>query len=179
MFFSGLSCQYSYLCYEPQPTSTSLGDPSILGRAGLWTCCRDSLDSSLALLLHMLAYKAHSCQSQSIFFCGNTHCPFIYSTDRVYLVDYVDLICSLYGWWKVFWSSFLVTLPLELNCGFIPTSASGLSTWVSLWGFPGGLGSAPGRTRHGGGMATWIIGIQVEPDAQGSQCPWAQEIWVY
>ena len=44
---------------------------------------------------------------------------------RVCLVDHVDLICSLYGWWEGFGSLSLVTLPLGFNCGFISTSAHG------------------------------------------------------
>ena len=45
------------------------------------------------------------------FFYGSSQWPFIYSTDRVCLVDCVDLICCLYKWWEGFGSSSLVTLP--------------------------------------------------------------------
>ena len=50
---------------------------------------------------------------------------YIFHRHRVYLVDRVDLICSLYSWWEGFGSSSLVTLPLDFNCGFISTSACG------------------------------------------------------
>ena len=52
---------------------------------------------------------------------------YILHRHRVCLVDCVDLICSLYSWWKGFGSSSLATLPLGFNCGFISTSAWGLS----------------------------------------------------
>ena len=37
---------------------------------------------------------------------------YIFHRHRVCLVDLVDLICSLYSWWKGFVSSSLSTLPL-------------------------------------------------------------------
>ena len=79
--------------------------------------------------------------------------PFIHSIGRVCLVDHVDLISSLYGWWDGFGFSSLATLLLGFNCGFISTSASGSSTGVCSWGCPGGLGFATVRARCGGGAA--------------------------
>ena len=55
---------------------------------------------------------------------------FYTSIDTACLVDCVDLICSLYSWWEGFGSSFLATLPLGFNCGFISTSAYGLLTVI-------------------------------------------------
>ena len=52
----------------------------------------------------------------------------IFCRHRVCLVDCVDLICSLHSRWEGFGSSFLATLPLGFNCGFISTSACGSST---------------------------------------------------
>ena len=40
---------------------------------------------------------------------------YIFHRPRVYLVDRVDLICSLYSWWEGFGSSSLATLPLVSN----------------------------------------------------------------
>ena len=40
---------------------------------------------------------------------------------RVCLVDRAGLICSLYSWWEGLGSSFLATLPLGFDCGFIST----------------------------------------------------------
>ena len=57
---------------------------------------------------------------------------YIFHRHRVCLVGGVDLICSLYCWWKGFGSSFLATLPLSFNCGFISTSACGSSTEATL-----------------------------------------------
>jgi len=88
----------------------------------------------------------------------------------------VDLICSLYSWWEGFGSSSLATLPLGFNCGFISTSACGLSTGVCSWGCPGGLGSAPVRARCGGGAAALVEGIFAAPGTQGSWWPGQQEI---
>ena len=50
---------------------------------------------------------------------------YIFHRHRVCLVDYVDLICSLYSWWEGFGSTSLATLPLDFNCGFIPASVCG------------------------------------------------------
>ena len=55
---------------------------------------------------------------------------YIFHRHRVYLVDCVDLTCSLYSWWEGLGSSSLATLPLGFNCGFISTSACGSSTGV-------------------------------------------------
>ena len=51
---------------------------------------------------------------------------YIFHRHKVCLVDWVDLICSLYSWWEGF-GSFLATLPLSFNCGFISTSTLGHS----------------------------------------------------
>ena len=48
----------------------------------------------------------------------------------VCLVDCVDSIFSLYSWWEVLGSSFLVTLSLGFNCGFISISTCDSSTAV-------------------------------------------------
>ena len=55
---------------------------------------------------------------------------FIYSIDRVCLVDRVDLICNLYTWWEGFGSSSLATMPLGFNYCFMSISSCGLSTGV-------------------------------------------------
>ena len=57
---------------------------------------------------------------------------YVFHRHRVYLIDHVDLIYSLYSWWKGFGSSSLATLLLGFNCGFISTSACGLSTAFAL-----------------------------------------------
>ena len=56
---------------------------------------------------------------------------YIFQIHRSYIVDSVDLICSLYNWWEGFGSSSLATLPLGFNCGFISTSACGSSTGIA------------------------------------------------
>ena len=53
---------------------------------------------------------------------------YIFHRHRVFLVDHMDLICSLYSWWEGFGSFPLATLPLGFNCGFISTSAPRSST---------------------------------------------------
>ena len=95
---------------------------------------------------------------------------------RVRLVDPVGLISSLYRWWGGFGSSSLATLPLGFSCGFISTSACGLSTGVCSWGCPGGLGSAPVRAGWGGGAAAWVPGVLAAPGTQGSWHLGQQEI---
>ena len=85
-------------------------------------------------------------------------------------------ICSLYSWWQGFGSSSLATLPLGFSCGFICTSACGLSSGVCSWGCPGGLGFASLRARRGGGAAAWVTGVLVAPGTQGSWWLGQQEI---
>ena len=81
---------------------------------------------------------------------------YIFHRHRVCLVDRVDLICSLYGWWEGFGSSSLATLPLGFSCGFISTSACQSSTGVCPWICPGGLGFDPVSARCGSGVAAWV-----------------------
>ena len=101
---------------------------------------------------------------------------YIFHRHAVCLVDCVDLICILYSWWEGFGSSSLATLPLGSNCGFISTSAYGLSTGVWSWGFPGGLGFAPVRAWCGGGTAAWVSGVLAAPATPGSWQLGKQEI---
>ena len=113
-------------------------------------------------------------RSTVLSFVKNTHCGFMYSTDRVYLVD-CRLGCYLHlcNWWKGFWSSSLIALPLELNCGFISTSACGSSTGVCSQGCLWGLGSTPVRT---GMEVLWLLGSwgpqmwQMHREAGGHGC---------
>ena len=98
MFFLSDCCQGPFPRWESQPTSPPQDD--LQHCAALWTCCGGSSDSNLVLLLCILASNVHSYQNECIFFCGSSQCPFIYSIDRVCLVDCVDLICSLYSWWE-------------------------------------------------------------------------------
>ena len=50
---------------------------------------------------------------------------YIFHRHRVYLVDHVDLICSLYSWWEGLGTCSIGSLPLGFNCGFISTSPCG------------------------------------------------------
>ena len=101
---------------------------------------------------------------------------YIFHRHRVYLVDCMNLIHSLYSWWEGFGSSSLTALSLDFNCGFISTSTWGSSTGVRSWGFPGGLVSAPVRARCGNGAAAWVAGVLAAPGTQGSWRLGQQEI---
>ena len=101
---------------------------------------------------------------------------YIFHRHRVCLVDRVDLICSLYGWWEGFGSSSLATVPLGFSCGFTSTSACVSSTGVCSRDYPGGLGFVPVRARCGGGTTTWVIGVLAAPGSQGSWRLGQQEI---
>ena len=101
---------------------------------------------------------------------------FMYSIDRVCLVDCVELTGSLYSWWEGFVSYSLVTLPLGYNCDFISTFVCGSSAGVCSSGCPEGLGFAPVRARCGGGAAAWVAGILATPGTQGSRHLGQQEI---
>ena len=61
---------------------------------------------------------------------------YIFHRHRACLVDHVDLVCSLYSWWKGFGSSSLAILPLGFNCGFISTSTCGVVHWGLLLRLP-------------------------------------------
>ena len=107
--------------------------------------------------------------------CSCPQCPIFY-THRVFLVDSVDLIWSLYSWWEGFGSSSLTALPLGFSCGFISTSAVGcplgfapesvLEDWcLPLW--------RPGEEC---GAAAWVTGVLAAPGTQVSWQLGQQEI---
>ena len=92
---------------------------------------------------------------------------FIFHRHRVFLVDCMDLICSLYSWWEGLGSSSLATPPLGFNCGFISTSPLGhpqglllrlpWRTWAcsregQMWRWCSCLG------RTGSGSIRWGVG---------------------
>ena len=54
---------------------------------------------------------------------------YIFHRHKDFLVDHMNLICSLYSLWEGFGSSSLATLPLGFHCGFMSISA-----WVIHWG---------------------------------------------
>ena len=183
MFFSGLSCQH-LLPTDSQPTCASLGDPPIPAWcvyvcADLWTCCGDSSDSNPALPLSVLVSNVHSCQGECFLLWEHSFSFYMFHWHRVYLVDHVNLTSSLYSWWKCFRSPSLATLPVELNCGLIPTSADGSSTGVCSWGSPGGLESASVKTTCERGAAARIAWTPTAPGVQGSQWLAVQEVWRY
>ena len=66
-------------------------------------------------------------RTSAFSFVGALHDFYIFHRHRDCLIDCVDLICSLYGWWEGFGSSSSATLPLGFSCGFISTSACGSS----------------------------------------------------
>ena len=180
MFPWGLSCKCPCTCHEPQPTTTSpRGSPLPLAWSldllwalwrplRLWSgpipVCACPQSPQLPELDHFHSWE-HSL---------STH---ILHRHRVYLADWGDFICSLYSWWKDFQSSSLVTLSLVFSFGFIPTSVCGPPRGVWSWGCLEALASAPVRNGRRGGMTAWIMGAPVAPNVQGSQRPWAQEIW--
>ena len=90
-----------------------------------------------------------------IFFCGDSHSPFIHSIHTVCPPDCVGLICSLYSWWKgERFSILFLSHNAKFNCGFIPTSECESSTGVCSWGCLGGRVSALVTTGCRGGAAT-------------------------
>ena len=98
-------------------------------------------------------------------------------TSRVYLIDHIDLICSLHSCWEGFGSFSLVTIPLCFTCSFIYTSACESPIGVCSWGCLWGLSSAPVRNQCGCVAAVWVTGALGAWDTQGSQQEGQQEIW--
>ena len=180
MFPWGLHCKCPCTHRETQPTSASpRGPPLPLG----W-----SLDLLWALWepLRLWSGPIPACAGPQSPQLPELDCfhlwehslsAQIFHRHRVYLADDGDLICSLNSWWKDFWSSSLVALFLRFSFGCIPTSPCGPPTGVWSWGCLGALGSAPVRTGRRGGMAAWITGPLVAPNAQGSWWSRAQETW--
>ena len=153
---------------------TTLGCPPTL----CWslTCCGAALILIWSYSCVFLPPMSIAIRTSAFSFVGALNDLLYISIDRVYLVNHKDLICSLYSRWEGFGSSSLATLPLGSNCGFISTSAYGLSTGVWSWGFPGGLGFAPVTARCGGGTAAWVSGVLAAPATQGSWQLGKQEI---
>jgi len=175
MFFWSHSCAESFPSLGVTVHFTSLGCPPTLcwsldllwGQLWLYSgpppLCSCLQCPQLSELVHFLLWEL------SVTF-------YIFHRHRVWLVDHVDLICSLYSWWEGFGSSSLATLPLGFNCGFTSTSACGLSTGVCSWDYPGGLGFASLRARCGGGAAAWVTGVLAAPGSQESWWLGQQEI---
>ena len=97
-------------------------------------------------------------------FCSLALSFYVLHRHWVYLVDHVDLICSLYSWWEGFVSSSLVTLSLDFNCGFISTFACESSTRVCSWASLEDLG-----------LPLWGPGVEVV-QLLGSQGFWQHQV---
>ena len=155
MFFLNHCYQCHFLHWESQVHLTSLGCPPTL----CWSL--DLFVEAAQILIWSHSYvflpPISTAIRTSVFSLWELSMTFyIFHRHRVCLVDHVDLICRLYSWWEALGSSSLATLPLGFNCGFISTSACGLSTGVCSWGSPGGLGFAPVRARCRSGNKTTI-----------------------
>ena len=87
---------------------------------------------------------------------------------RVYLINHIDLICSLHSCWEGLGSFSLVTIPLCFTCSFIYTSACESPIGVCSWGCLWGLISAPVRNQCGCVAAVWVTGALGARDTQGT-----------
>ena len=161
MFFLSHCCQSPFPHWESQLTSppydafnTVLISVPVVGAAQIliWSYSVFCLQCpQLSERVHLLLWEL-----SMPFYTFHRH--------RVCLDDCMDLICSLFNWWKGFGSSSLATLPLGFNCGFISTSARGLSIGVWSWGCPGELG-----------FALWGPGLEVV-QLIGSQGMWQRQV---
>ena len=133
----------------------------------------------------------------SVFsFVGALQCPYLFHSHRVCLVDCVDLICSLYGWWEGFGSSSLPHCPgFQLWFYFhSPDREAWQATvhrvaksWTRLKRpcmhrhktFFACGSSAPVRVEHEGGTAAWLAWTLAAPSVQGHGLPPLQELWPY
>ena len=174
----GLSCHCPCPCCEPQPTSASPGGPplplgwsldllwALWGQLRLWSgptlMCACPQSPQLPELDWLPLWEHSSIQ--------------VFHRCRVYQADRGHLICGLCSWGKDFHSSSLVAPLLGLSCGFSPTSACGPPTGVCSRACPRALRSAPVRTGHRGGMASWVTGPSAVTGARVSQRPQAQVI---
>ena len=128
--------------------------------ADLWTCFGGNSDSNLS---PTPVYSCLQCpqllELMDFLLWALLMTFYIFHRPRVYLIDHVDLICSLYSCLEGFGSSSLATLSLGFNYGFISTSTCASSTGVCSCSYPGGLGSPPVSARCGGGAAAWVAGV--------------------
>jgi len=103
------------------PSNTVLISGPAVGAAQIliwsYSCLSCLQGPQLSELLHFLLWEL-----SMAFYILHRH--------KVCLVDHVDLICSLNSCFEGFGYSSLATLPLSFNCGFISTSACGLSIGV-------------------------------------------------
>ena len=101
---------------------------------------------------------------------------YIFHRHRVCLVDHVDLICSLYSWWKGSGSSSLATLPLGFNCGFISTSTCGSPTGVYLLRLSWRAWVCSYEGQMWRWCSWWVSRVLAAPGTQGSWRLGQQEI---
>ena len=71
-----------------------------------------------------------------LFFCVNSHCPFIYSIDRGYLYWSCGFNLQLVQLVERFLILFITLSSLGVHFGFIATSACESSTGICFWGCP-------------------------------------------
>ena len=104
----------------------------------------------------------------SVFsFVGALSDHFIFHRHRICLVDRVDLICSLYSWWKGFVSSSF----FHIAPGFQLWFYFHLCTWIVHWGLllrlPWRTWVCPCEGQVGGGAASWVSGVLATPGTWG------------
>ena len=114
---SQLSAPFS-LC-DSQPTSASPGDLPILGKlvSGPAFGTAHTLIGPYSCVF--LPPVSSDASARALSFVGTLIVLLYIPQNRIYLVDHVDLICSLYSWWKGFrfsqphclWSSIVVLSP--------------------------------------------------------------------
>ena len=118
------------------------------GPTPVWYC---SQCPQLSELMHFLLWEL----SISLY---------IFHSHGICLVDHVDLICSLYSWWEVFFLH---------HTGFQLWFYFNLCLWVVHWDLPQGC---PVRSRCGSSTAAWVSGVWAGPGTQGSWWLGQQEI---
>ena len=126
MFFLSHCCQSPFPRWESQSTSPPWMPSNNVLISGPAVGAAQSLIWSYPCVF--LPPMSAAIRTSAFSFVGVLNDLLYIAQTRVWLVDHVDLICSLYSWWEGFGSSSLATLPLGFNCGFISTSACGSST---------------------------------------------------
>ena len=137
IFFCGLSWQCLVANSEPQPIPAYSGSPPVF-LGGLWTRCVQywaSLDSDLALLPRVLAFKVHSCpQSPQPLLWEHSLSIHIFHRFKVYQATYKGLICCSCGCMERFPFLFFCHTTHGVQLLFCPAS----TCWP-----PSGISSPP------------------------------------
>ena len=147
-----------YLCLPKRPSNTGLFSGPAVGTA------QTLIQSSLVCTCLQYPWLP---ELGILLLCEHSVLLYILRIQSL-PVDCVDLICSLYRWWKSFRSYSLTTLSCNSLVFYLHLCMRVIHRHLLLR-LPRGLETAPVRSRHGGSTDAWIERSLAEPGMQGSR----------